>query len=51
MRLLENQKSKEKKIFKFGFGQSQFKVPADVVEELKPMLIKINIYPCKAYPS
>ena len=24
-----------KKIFKFGFGQSPFKVPADVVEELK----------------
>ena len=24
-----------KKIFKFGFGQSPFKVPQDVVEELK----------------
>ena len=24
-----------KKIYKFGFGQSPFKVPADVVEELK----------------
>ena len=24
-----------KKIFKFGFGQSPFKVPKDVVEELK----------------
>ena len=24
-----------KKIFKFGFGQSPFKVPEDVVEELK----------------
>ena len=29
---LENQ---GKKIFKFGFGQSPFKVPVDVVEELK----------------
>ena len=26
---------KGKKIFKFGFGQSPFKVPQDVVEELK----------------
>ena len=26
---------KGKKIFKFGFGQSPFKVPEDVVEELK----------------
>ncbi|MDC3226061.1 hypothetical protein OAT75_00740 [Candidatus Pelagibacter sp.] len=37
-----------KKIFKFGFGQSPFKVPEDVVEELKRMHIKINIYQCKA---
>ena len=27
-----------KKIFKFGFGQSPFKVPQDVVEELKNTL-------------
>ena len=26
---------KGKKIFKFGFGQSPFKVPDDVVKELK----------------
>ncbi len=32
-RKLEEQR--EKKIFKFGFGQSPFKVPVDVVEELK----------------
>ena len=28
-----------KKIFKFGFGQSPFKVPKDVVEELKNRII------------
>ena len=28
-------KQQGKKIFKFGFGQSPFKVPEDVVEELK----------------
>jgi len=38
--LMINQTSKQmedqgKKIFKFGFGQSPFKVPEDVVEELK----------------
>jgi len=38
--LLINETSKKledqgKKIFKFGFGQSPFKVPDDVVEELK----------------
>ena len=39
--------SKGKKIFKFGFGQSPFEVPKDVVDELKIMRIKINIYRCK----
>ena len=38
---------KGKKIFKFGFGQSPFEVPTDVVDELKIMLIKINICLCK----
>ena len=38
--LLINETSKKleekgKKIFKFGFGQSPFKVPEDIVEELK----------------
>ena len=38
--LLINEKSNKlesegKKIFKFGFGQSPFKVPQDVVNELK----------------
>ena len=38
--LLINENSKKledqgKKIYKFGFGQSPFKVPDDVVEELK----------------
>ena len=38
--LMINETSKQmedqgKKIFKFGFGQSPFKVPEDVVEELK----------------
>ena len=38
--LMINETSKQmdaqgKKIFKFGFGQSPFKVPKDVVEELK----------------
>ena len=51
--LLINETSKKledqgKKIFKFGFGQSPFKVPEDLVEELKIMPIKINIYPCRA---
>ena len=41
--LLINETSKKledqgKKIFKFGFGQSPFKVPEDVVEELKNKL-------------
>ena len=38
--LLINETSKKleeqgKKIFKFGFGQSPFKVPEDIVDELK----------------
>ena len=38
--LLINETSKKmedqgKKIFKFGFGQSPFKVPKDIVDELK----------------
>ena len=38
--LLINEKSRKlekqgKKIFKFGFGQSPFKVPEDIVDELK----------------
>ena len=38
--LLINERSKKleeqgKEIFKFGFGQSPFKIPDDVVEELK----------------
>ena len=38
--LLINETSKKledqgKKIYKFGFGQSPFKVPEDIVEELK----------------
>ena len=36
-----------KKIYKFGFGQSPFEVPDDVVNELKIMHIKMNIYQCK----
>ncbi len=39
--------SEGKKIFKFGFGQSPFKVPTDIVNELKIMPIKINIFQCK----
>jgi len=38
---------KGKKIFKFGFGQSPFEVPIEIINALKIMLIKINIYQCK----
>ena len=38
---------KGEKIFKFGFGQSPFQIPIDIVDALKIMLIKINIYQCK----
>jgi len=38
-----------KKIYKLGFGQSPFKVPEDVVRELKIMRIKINICQCKVF--
>jgi aspartate aminotransferase len=40
-----------KKIYKFGFGQSPFKVPEDVVRELKIMHTKINICQCKVFPN
>ena len=48
--LLINETSKKledqgKKIFKFGFGQSPFKVPNDVVEELKNNANKNNYLP------
>ena len=39
---------KGKKIFKFGFGQSPFQVPTDIVNELKKMLTRTNIYQCRA---
>ena len=42
---------KGEKIFKFGFGQSPFQIPTDIVNELKIMLIKINIYQCKVLMS
>ena len=38
-----------KKIYKFGFGQSPFKVPEDVVRELKKMHTKINICQYKVF--
>ena len=52
--LMINETSKKmedqgKKIFKFGFGQSPFTVPQDIVGELKKMHIKINIYLCKVF--
>ena len=31
----EELESKGKKIFKFGFGQSPFQIPLDIVKELK----------------
>ena len=40
-----------KEIFKFGFGQSPFKVPEDVVLELKKIHIKICIYQFKDLKS
>ena len=36
-RLLEK---KGKKIFKFGFGQSPFQIPKDIVNELKNKFVK-----------
>ena len=44
-----NEKSKVieiegKNIIKFGFGQSPFPVPINIVEELKKMLIRKVIY-------
>ena len=41
--------SEGKEIFKFGFGQSPFKIPESIVNELKTMLLKINIYQCRAF--
>lgn len=38
---------KGRKIFKFGFGQSPFNIPQDIVDELKKMHIKISIYQSK----
>ncbi len=38
-----------KNIFKFGFGQSPFQVPEDVVNELKKIPLKIIIFQCKDF--
>jgi aspartate aminotransferase len=40
---------KGKKIFKFGFGQSPFKVPEDIVKELKDNAHQNNICQCKVF--
>jgi len=40
-----------KKIYKFGFGQSPFAIPSNVVEALKKMLVIICICQCKACMS
>ena len=40
-----------KKIFKFGFGQSPFKVPADVVEELKNNAHQNQYLPMQGLPK
>ena len=37
----------KEKNFRFGFGQSPFQVPDDIVEELKKMLIRILTYQCR----
>ena len=54
--LLINETSKKledqgKKIYKFGFGQSPFKVPDDVIEELKNNAYQNKYLPCLLYTS
>ena len=40
-----------KKIFKFGFGQSPFKVPEDIVEELKNNAYQNKYLPIQGLPE
>ena len=42
-----NLKAAGKKVYRFGFGQSPFPIPENIVLELKNMQVKINIYQCK----
>ncbi len=45
----KNLENDGKKVIRFGFGQSPFQVPDQVVEELKKMLTKKVIYLHKVY--
>ena len=40
-----------KKIFKFGFGQSPFQIPKDIVEELKRNSNKNKYLPMQGLPE
>ena len=41
--------SKGKKIFKFGFGQSPFQIPEDVVDELKNNAFQNKYLPMQGF--
>ncbi len=43
--------SQGKKLFKFGFGQSPFKIPEDVVNELKNNAFKNKYLPMQGLPE
>ncbi len=43
--------SKGKKVFKFGFGQSPFKIPEDVIDELKNNAFKNKYLPMQGLPE
>ena len=54
--LLINEESKKlekkgKKIFKFGFGQSPFDIPEDIVEELKNNAHQNKYLPMQGLPE
>ncbi len=43
--------SKGKKVFKFGFGQSPFKIPEDIIDELKNNAFQNNYLPMQGLPE
>ena len=54
--LLINEKSKQlekdgKEVFKFGFGQSPFEIPEDIVNELKNNSHKNKYLPMQGLPE
>ena len=47
----EELESKGKKIFKFGFGQSPFQIPLDIVKELKDNAHQNKYLPMQGLPE